>query len=215
MEDPLESYNRAIFTFNESLLDHVVDPLARVGEAWLPPEAREAARNIYANVSEPEFIVTNLLQGNVTDAAISFERVAVNSTLGIAGVFDVATGLGMDRRAPEFAESVCSLGVPPGAYLVMPVIGSTNVNALAVLTTLWVGHLYVISLISNWLLAADLILDAAVATATLRHSADAVDETSSDPYSVQRSEYYQYIDAGCVTGVPGVGGPELATTVGK
>src|SRR5579872_983879 len=95
MSDPLEPFNRAMFAFNDALLDYVVTPVGGVAERWLSPSVREAGRNMYANLSEPEFFVTNLLQGNFRDARISLERVAVNTTWGIAGIYDRATEMGL------------------------------------------------------------------------------------------------------------------------
>lgn len=84
--------------------------------------------------------------------------------------------------------------MPAGAYLVLPIVGPANVNATTVFATVWVGHLYVLGLISNWLVTADIVIDASVASALLRHSADPINSESHDPYIVQRLEYYQYIE---------------------
>jgi phospholipid-binding lipoprotein MlaA len=197
ISDPLEPFNRAMFAFNDAVLDYVVTPVGGLAERWLSPAVRQAGRNMYANLSEPEFIVTNLLQGNFREARISLERVAVNTTLGIGGIFDRATELGFTTPQPEPGEAMCRLGVPPGSYLVLPLVGSANVNSTAVLTTLWAGHLYVIGLISTALLYADIAIDVTIGAAMLRHSADPIDAESSDPYNVQRYEYYEYIDNAC------------------
>jgi phospholipid-binding lipoprotein MlaA len=197
MSDPLEPFNRAMFVFNDVLLDYVVTPMGNVAETWLSPDVRQAGRNMYANLSEPEFIVTNLLQGNVREARISLERVAVNTIWGIAGVYDRATEIGLITPRPEPGEAMCGLGVPAGAYLVLPIVGPANVNSTIVLTGLWVGHLYVIGLISTTLLYADIAVDVAVGAALLRHSVDPVDAVSTDPYNVQRFEYSEYIDNAC------------------
>jgi ABC-type transporter lipoprotein component MlaA len=80
---------------------------------------------------------------------------------------------------------------------VLPIVGPANVNSTIVLTGLWVGHLYVIGLISTTLLYADIAVDVAVGAALLRHSVDPVDAVSTDPYNVQRFEYSEYIDNAC------------------
>lgn len=195
--DPLEPFNRAMFTLNTAVLDYVITPVGEISQAWLPVGVRQAAGRFYANLSEPEFIATNLLEGNFDDARISMQRLAVNSTLGIGGLFDPATGYGWVSRQPEFTEAVCSLGVPAGAYLVLPLVGSTNVNSTVFLSSLWVGHLYVLALVSNWLMAAELAIDVAVAAALLRHAANPNDPVSSDPYHVQRHEYDVFVESAC------------------
>jgi phospholipid-binding lipoprotein MlaA len=197
MTDPLEPFNRAMFTFNDAVLDYVVAPVGGLAQAWLSPDVRHAAGNMYANLSEPEFIATNLLQGHFNDARISLERVMVNTTLGIGGVYDRATEFGLTTPQPEPGEAMCSLGVPAGAYLVLPLVGPANVNSTLVLSSLWVGHLYVIGLISTTLLAVDMAIDVTVGAALLRHSVDPIDTESHDPYTVQRYEYFQYIESAC------------------
>ncbi len=195
--DPLEPFNRAMFALNTSVLDYVITPVGDTAAAWLPVELRKAARRFYTNLSEPEFIATNLLEGQFDDARISAQRLLVNSTLGIGGLFDPATGYGLVSRQPEFTEAVCNLGIPPGPYLVLPLVGSTNVNSTIFLSSLWVGHLYVLALFSNWVLAAELVIDVAVAAAVLRHAADAIDPVSSDPYHVQRHQYDVFVESAC------------------
>ena len=202
MSDPLERFNRAMFAFNDAVLDYVVTPLGGFAERWVSPDVREAGRNMYANLSEPEFVVTNLLQGNFREARISLERIAVNTTLGVAGVYDRATEMGLTTPQPEPGEAMCGLGIPAGAYLVLPLVGPANVNSTLVLSGLWVGHLYVIGLISTTLLYADIAVDVTVGAALLRHSVDPVDVQSSDPYNVQRYEYFDYIENACTARPP-------------
>ena len=95
-----------------------------------------------------------------------------------------------------------------GAYLVVPLVGPTNLNSTAVLGALWVGELYVLSMASNVLVAADVVIDTAVGAAMLRHSVDPMNAGGADPYKVQRSQYSQYIATACTStevGVPSRG----------
>jgi phospholipid-binding lipoprotein MlaA len=197
VSDPLEPFNRAMFRFNDAVLDNLIYPLGGLAQTWVTPHARQAATNVYNNLSETEFIITNLLQGNFTDARVALERFAVNSTVGLAGLYDPATSWGLVTREPEFSEAVCSLGIPSGAYLVAPLVGPTNVNAAAALAGLYVGHLYVLALVSSTLVTIDIVVDATVGTAMLRHSVDPVDPVSTDPYNVQRYQYAEYIETAC------------------
>ena len=199
VSDPLEPLNRAVFRLNDAMLDHVIYPLGVLARTWVSPHAREAAHNVYNNLSETEFILTNLLQGDLRNASLSVGRFAVNSTVGIGGLYDPATRLGLVAREPEFSEAVCSLGVRAGAYLVVPLVGPTNLNSTAVLGALWVGELYLLSMASNVLVAADVVIDTAVGAAMLRHSVDPIDAGGADPYKVQRSQYSQYIATACTT----------------
>jgi phospholipid-binding lipoprotein MlaA len=197
MTDPLESFNRAMFTLNDAVIDYVVTPVGQLAQGWLSPGTRLAASNIYTNLSEPEFIVTNLMQGRFSDARVSLERVVVNTTLGIGGVFDPATRMGLVGSQPEFSEAVCSLGVPAGPYLVVPLVGSANVGSAIALGSFMLSEIYLLSLVSTTLVAADVVIDTSVAAALLRHSVDAIGTTGKDPYQVQRAEYFQYIEDSC------------------
>jgi phospholipid-binding lipoprotein MlaA len=198
MTDLLEPINRAMFRFNDAVLDHVVTPAGDLAAKWLSPDVRNAARNMYANLSESEFIATNLLQGNFSAAGISLERMAINTTVGVVGVYDRATEFGITTSQPEFSEAVCSLGVPAGPYLVVPLVGPANVNSTIVLAGFWVADMYVLGLISSTLVAADIVLDTSVTAALLRHSVDPIDAKSTDPYEVQRREYFEYIEHSCI-----------------
>src|SRR6185312_8716056 len=105
--DPLESFNRAIFAFNDALLVHVVDPIAEFAYTSLSLGVRKAGANIYNNMTEWEFVLTNLIQGNYTESRVSLEQFVINATLGIGGIYDKAIGMGLVRRETEYSEAVC------------------------------------------------------------------------------------------------------------
>jgi len=197
MTDPLETFNRVMFSFNDAVIDYVVTPIGQFAQGWLSPGTRRAASNIYTNLSEPEFIVTNLMQGRFSDAGISLQRVVVNTTLGIGGVFDPATQMGLVGSQPEFSEAVCSLGVPAGPYLVVPLVGQANVGSAIALSAFMASEIYLLSLVSTALVAADVVIDTSVAAALLRHSVDTIGTTGNDPYQAQRAEYFRYIEESC------------------
>ncbi len=198
--DPLEPFNRAMFDFNVGVLNHVVDPIASFGSTALPPGVQQAGRNFYNNLSEWEFVMTNLLQGNYTDSRTSLERLAINTTLGVGGLFDPATGMGFVRRDTEFGEAVCSFGIPPGAYLVLPFIGPANTTSFGMIVVVFSGGYYLLGQVATWLVVFDLVTDVAVGAASLRHVADRPDAASEDPYVVQRTEYLDYLKRGCERG---------------
>jgi phospholipid-binding lipoprotein MlaA len=104
-----------MFAFNNAVLTNVVDPIAGSAGTSSSPGLREAGRNFYSNLSEWEFVLTNLMQGNYADSGVSAERLAINTTLGVGGLFDPATRMGLVRRETEYGEAVCSFGVPPAS----------------------------------------------------------------------------------------------------
>ncbi len=202
--DPLEPFNRAMFAFNNALLENVVDPIAAFGETSVSPELRQISRNFYENLSEWEFIVTNLLQGNYADSRVSVERLAVNTTVGVGGLFDPATRMGLIRRETEFGEAVCSFGVPPGPYLVLPAVGPANVTSFGVIVVVFTAGYYALGQIATWLVVFDAVTDVATGAASLRHVADRPGAISDDPYVVQRQEYLEYLERGCPKGAAGI-----------
>lgn len=199
-DDPLESFNRAMFAFNNALLEHVVDPIAGYTGTSVSPNLRQAGYNFYNNLSEWEFVVTNLLHGDYADSAISAKRLAINTTVGIGGIFDPATATGLVRHETEYGEAICKFGVPPGSYLVLPAIGPANTTSFGVIVVVFSAGYYALGQVATWLVVFDAVTDVAVGAASLRHVGDRPDAISTDPYVVQRSEYLDYLKRGCPVG---------------
>ncbi len=195
--DPLENFNRGMFGVNNTVIDYIITPSATFLEYWIPDIVQTAGRNIYSNLTEPEFVVTNLFIGDHQDAMVSVGRFAVNSTIGIGGLFDPATRFGLMRRETEFGESLCALGVPTTPYLVLPIAGPSNVWSATLLTGFVVGGWYLLSLVSTALATADLVLDLSASAASLRHASDQPEGRPDDPYQIQKTEYRGYLDKGC------------------
>lgn len=201
--DVLQPLNRAMFRFNEGVVDYLVDPMARALGAVTPGFIQQAAANVYENISEPEFMFTNLLAGHGRDALVSVGRFAVNSTVGIAGIIDVATPIGLERRNTEVSEAMCKAGIPPGPYLVLPLIGATNLFSGGLLGAVLAAEWYALSLVSTALAAGDALFDVSVSIASLRHVRDIPEDGSADLYARQQKEFWDYVKAGC--------GPESGT----
>ena len=199
-DDPLESFNRAMFAFNNAVLDHVVDPIAGYTQTSISPGVRQYAYNFYNNLTEWEFVVTNLLHGDYADSAVSAKRLAVNTTLGVGGLYDKATDMGLVRRETEYGEAICKFGVPPGSYLVLPTIGPANTTSFGVIVVVFAAGYYALGQIATWLLVFDLVTDVAVGAASLRHVTDRPDAINADAYAAQRSEYLAYLKRGCPIG---------------
>jgi phospholipid-binding lipoprotein MlaA len=195
--DPLESLNRAMFTFNDNAVYYVIDPLAQAADTWIPGALRTAGSNVYENLTEPEFIVAHSLAGNGGAAADSTYRMIINSTLGIGGLFDVASRLGIRRQQIEFGEALCQAGLPTGQYLVLPLVGPTNAVTATAVSGFIVGGWFVLSLVSTTLATADLVLDLSASAASLRYAGDVPDQQARDPYSIQREEYLAYLAKSC------------------
>ncbi len=195
--DTLEPLNRVMFGLNKVVVDYMVDPTAWALGKVTPGFVQQGASNLYENISEPEFVFTNLLAGYPGSAAVSVGRFAVNSTIGIGGLFDVATPLGLERRPTEVSEAMCKVGITPGPYLVLPLIGPTNVFSGGLLGTALAVEWYGLSLISATLAAADAVFDISVSVASLRHVRDIPEDQHPDHYALQQQEFWDYVKAGC------------------
>ena len=168
--DALEPVNRAMFTFNDYAVDYVINPLAGFAGTWIPEHLRIAGTNVYENLTEPEFVVAHWLAGNNPAATDSLGRLLINSTLGLGGIFDVASSLGIHRKEIEFGEALCSAGLPTGHYLVLPLVGPTNVATAGAVSGFIVGGWFLLSMVSPVLATADLVIDLSASAASLRQA---------------------------------------------
>ncbi len=124
--DPLEGMNRVTFRLNEHLGRWVIDPLVRAYDFAVPAPARRAVRRALANLDSPAVFANDVLQCEPVDAAVTATRFAVNTTVGVAGVFDPATRLGLARHESDFGQTLALVGVPSGPYLILPLVGPTT-----------------------------------------------------------------------------------------
>jgi len=126
--DPLESFNRASFKFNETIDDAMLKPVARGYVAVTPVFVRTGIGNAFRNISDVAIAANNLLQGKAADAATDLGRVLVNTTLGIFGLWDVATPMGLDKHTEDFGQTLGKWGMGSGAYVVIPFLGPSSVR---------------------------------------------------------------------------------------
>jgi phospholipid-binding lipoprotein MlaA len=122
-KDPIEGFNRAMFTFNEGVDKGLIKPAAQGYEAAVPMPLRTGVSNFFANIADVFISVNNLLQGKPREAASDIGRVVVNSTIGILGLFDVASDLGMEKHDEDFGQTFGRWGVGDGPYVVLPLLG--------------------------------------------------------------------------------------------
>ena len=128
VKDCFESVNRGVFAFNQGLDKVLFKPLAK-GYRKLPQPIRSGTSNALSNLGNVVTIPNNILQGQVKDAGMNSLRFIINSTLGIAGIFDVASFYGIEKRDREdYGQTLGTLGVGEGCYFVLPVLGPTTVR---------------------------------------------------------------------------------------
>lgn len=129
--DPLESLNRKIWDFNYNYLDrYILKPVTQGYVAVMPQPARTGLYNAAKNIEEPASAFNNLLQGKPGDSAVSVGRFAINSTIGILGLIDVATSMGLERKKEDFGQVLGVWGVGTGPYLMLPALGPSDFRSL-------------------------------------------------------------------------------------
>lgn len=212
--DPLESFNRSMFSFNKTVLEYVVEPSVAFLQPILPNAVINAAGNVYSNFTEIEFVLNGILVGDPQAIAASTGRFMVNSTIGIGGLFDVAGYFGLERVERDFVESVCKTGLPPGPYIVFPLIGPANLYSAAALAGGVATEVYLLSFISTTLAVADFVLiDIGGTASSLRYMRELPLNTDADSYAIQRTEHLAYVNKAC--GITTVSDAESATEGGN
>jgi len=195
--DPHESLNRRVFGFNAWLVEEVVDPTAARLVGTLPEIVVQVSHNIYDNLVEPEFIVSNLFVGDYSSAGTSTARFLINSTLGVLGAWDAAGWMGYHRTEIGFVESLCVAGLVPGSYVVLPAVGPAVGHTALLITGFFAVEWYLLAHISPTLATADLVVDISASAASLRGMRDIPGSEAGDPYRAQRNEYLSYIESAC------------------
>ena len=121
--DPYEGVNRKIFVFNKTLDDYVAAPISDA-YLWITPQfVQTGIANFFSNLKDINVVLNDVMQGKLEQGAQDTGRFAVNTTIGLVGLFDVATELGLEKHEEDFAQTLAVWGVPQGPYLVLPVIG--------------------------------------------------------------------------------------------
>jgi phospholipid-binding lipoprotein MlaA len=124
--DPAEGVNRAIFKANLAVDHAVMKPVAQAYTDHVPEVVQSGVHNVVQNLKEPAVAVNDLLQGNVDHAWQSVQRLAVNSTVGVAGIVDVATKLGLPPHKADFGQTLAVWGVGEGPYIQLPLLGPSS-----------------------------------------------------------------------------------------
>lgn len=136
--DPLESYNRAMFSFNDGLDEYILKPVAKGYDAALPSPVKTGVSNFFSNIGDLFVIINDLLQFKFVQAIEDTGRFIFNSTLGLYGLIDVATPMGLPKHNEDFGQTLATWGIGQGPYVVLPFFGPRTlrgVGGFAVETT--------------------------------------------------------------------------------
>ena len=126
--DPLEPVNRVVDKFNDKVDRAVLKPTAEVYEKVVPAPARTSVTNFFSNLGEPLVIVNQFLQGKPEEGFSDAGRLLVNSTIGLLGLFDPATQMGLPKHNEDFGQTFGRWGIGEGWYVVLPIVGPSTVR---------------------------------------------------------------------------------------
>jgi len=126
--DPLEPMNRVIFGFNEVVDDNILEPVAKGYRYVTPDPVERSVSNFFNNLGEINTIINSALQLKLDKTITSSSRLAINSTVGVLGLFDVATSLGIQREREDFGQTLGFYGISSGPYLVLPFFGPSSLR---------------------------------------------------------------------------------------
>ncbi|NEX61304.1 MlaA family lipoprotein [Noviherbaspirillum galbum] len=127
-KDPLEPFNRAVFSFNDKLDKVAIKPAAEVYSNVLPSWMQTAVGNFFGNLSDVGTAMNNFLQGKLEDGMNDVMRVAVNTTLGLGGLLDIGSEAGIPKHREDFGQTLGKWGVASGPYIVLPGLGSSTLR---------------------------------------------------------------------------------------
>ncbi len=126
--DPWENWNRKVFYFNETLDSYVAKPVAKGYKAVVPKFVRRGVGNVFSNLGEIPTAANDLLQAKPGAAATAAGRFLINSTVGLLGLIDVASMMDIEEHREDFGQTLAVWGIESGPYLVLPVLGPSNVR---------------------------------------------------------------------------------------
>lgn len=188
--DPLESFNRGVFGFNDVVDRAVLKPVATVYRGVLPQWVRKGVGNFFNNLEDVWSVVNNALQLRGQDTGDSLGRVMVNSTVGIAGLVDVASELNIERHTADFGLTLGRWGVGAGPYVVIPFLGPYTLREVAALPLDRQGNL--VNHVSDVPTRDGLIILNVVDTrASYLSAGDVVEGAALDKYTFMRDSYLQ------------------------
>jgi phospholipid-binding lipoprotein MlaA len=198
--DPLESLNRASFDLNAALSKVIAEPVASAYHSTIPAPIQTGVDDFFTNLREPVTAVSSGIEGDFQNAGVSVGRFAINSTVGIAGLFDVATEMGWVSRPEDIGAALCSYGVHPGPYFVVPVLGPTTAREA-------VGSLATYIVLGNSVTGDStfnyLVTDRVAARISEgRTGASGAAPAAGDAYVAQRDAYLAFREQVCKNGIP-------------
>ena len=140
--DPLEGFNRTMFTFNDKVDQVALKPAAQAYRAVLPNFVQIGIGNFFSNLGDVWTGINNILQGKINDGVSDFGRFTINSTFGILGLIDLSSDAGIPKHKEDFGQTLGKWGVGSGPYIVLPLLGSSTIRDTVALPLDFKGDLW-------------------------------------------------------------------------
>ena len=191
-QDPWESMNRSVFEFNQTTDKYVIGPVAHGYQYITPDGVRSRIGNVSDNLMEPLNMVNSFMQGDFQGGMVSFWRFVLNSTIGLAGMNDVAGSAGLKYHHEDFGQTLAVWGVGDGPYVVLPLLGPSNLRDTGGRVTDWVIDPVNWVVDDTWTEVGIAVGQGLVERDRLDGVISDVNETSLDPYVTFRSMYRQH-----------------------
>jgi phospholipid-binding lipoprotein MlaA len=183
--DPYENFNRSMYGFNMGLDKYLLKPVAD-GYAYITPDVmKTGVTNFFNNLKGINVVLNDLLQGKFGQSASDLGRFTTNTTIGLGGLFDVATPLGMQQNVEDFGQTMAVWGVDQGPYLVLPILGPTTVRD---------GGGTILDRAANpgtYVMGTG-IVEGINERANAESALNFIDEAALDPYVFTRESFLQY-----------------------
>jgi phospholipid-binding lipoprotein MlaA len=191
-KDPLEPYNRAMHQFNTDFDKTFIKPIAKGYKAVVPEPVDQGITNFFSNIDDVNSAVNNLLQVKISRFGTDIGRLVINTTIGIGGLIDVATNMGLPSYKEDFGQTFGYWGDVDSPYLVLPLLGpSTLRDTMGIPGNIAANpffHVWNTDKTVNWTMLG---LDVIDTRADLLTATDLVDTAATDPYAFVRDAFLQ------------------------
>lgn len=195
--DPIENTNRGVFAFNRQLDKWVLDPITHGYQFLVPKAARRAIYRAFVNLGSTKTLVNDFLQLEWKDAGVTGSRLVINTTVGIAGLFDVAETIGLEAHESDFGQTLALAGTPSGPYIVLPLLGPSTVRdgVGTVVDSFFQPTYYILGPADLIIGPTEILLYSGSSGISTRdryyEELKALEDSSVDFYAAMRSGFYQ------------------------
>jgi len=188
--DPFEDINRTVYGFNETVDDNLLEPVSRAYKDHVPEVAQDGVSNFFGNLRDVSTLANQILQFKPVESIETLGRILVNSTIGLGGLFDVASDMGLTTDDEDFGQTMGVWGVEEGPYVVLPLLGPSTVRDGAGLFVDTTSDANMIDKTEGIGFISSSTINIIDKRVELLPATDMLD-LSDDPYTMMRSSYLQ------------------------